>query len=323
MSNVKGMSDLHPIKVVARRTGLSPHVIRAWEKRYKAVTPRRTPTNRRVYLSEDIERLILLRRATLAGRSIGQIAQMPTEELRELVNEDEMAQSQAPVPATSVARPRGPNEALEAALTAVENLAPEALQTALERASVTMTRPKLVEQMVAPLLDRIGEAWRDGSLRVASEHLAAATVRTFLGNMNGAFPALADAPRLLVTTPAGQLHELGALIAGTAAAAEGWHITYLGPSLPAEEIVAAAEMNKSRAVALSIILADDAHLKGELTRLGHLMPDEIAILIGGRASSQYADIIRQIGATRLRDLPGFRTELDSLRSESSTGVQSR
>jgi DNA-binding transcriptional MerR regulator/methylmalonyl-CoA mutase cobalamin-binding subunit len=307
------MSDLHPIKVVARRTGLSPHVIRAWEKRYKAVTPRRTPTNRRVYRSEDIERLILLRRATLAGRSIGQIAQMPTEELRELVNEDELAQSQAPVP-TSVTRPRTSNGTLEAALNAVENLDPEGLQAALERASVTMSRPALIEQIVAPLLGRVGDAWRDGSLRVASEHLAAATLRTFLGNMNGTFPALADAPRLLVTTPAGQLHELGALIAGTAAAAEGWHITYLGPSLPAEEIVAAAQMNQSRAVALSIVLADDAHLKGELARLGQLMPDNIAILIGGRASSHYADVIHQIGAIGLHDLQGLRNELDSLRS---------
>ncbi len=210
------MSDLHPIKVVARRTGLSPHVIRAWEKRYKAVTPRRTPTNRRVYLTEDIERLILLRRATLAGRSIGQIAQMPTDELRELVTEDEIAQSQAPVSAAaSIARPHESNGALEAALTAVEKLDPEALQAALERASVTMTRPALVDQIVAPLLERIGDAWRNGTLRIASEHLAAATLRTFLGNMNGAFPALADAPRLLVTTPAGQLHELGALMAGS------------------------------------------------------------------------------------------------------------
>jgi DNA-binding transcriptional MerR regulator/methylmalonyl-CoA mutase cobalamin-binding subunit len=309
------MSDLHPIKVVARRTGLSPHVIRAWEKRYNAVTPRRTPTNRRVYLSEDIERLILLRRATLAGRSIGQIAQMPTDELRELVTEDEMAQSQAPASKASFARPRGSNGALETALAAVEKLDPEGLQAALERASVTMTRPELVEQLVAPLLERIGDAWRDGSLRVASEHLAAATLRTFLGNMNGTFPALADSPRLLVTTPAGQLHELGALIAGTAAAAEGWHITYLGPSLPAEEIVAAAQMNRSRAVALSIVLADDAHLNGELTRLGQLMPDNIAILIGGRASSNYTDVIRQIGAIQLHDLQGFRAELDSLRSE--------
>ena len=86
------MTEWHPIRVVARRTGLTPHVIRAWEKRYGAVTPHRTETNRRLYSQEDVERLTLLRRSTLLGRSIGQIAKMSTEELRRLVGEDETAQ---------------------------------------------------------------------------------------------------------------------------------------------------------------------------------------------------------------------------------------
>ena len=77
---------MYTMKAVALKTGLSAHVIRAWEKRYRAVTPKRTPTNRRAYTTEDIDRLLLLRRATLAGRSIGQIAVLPTDQLRELVD---------------------------------------------------------------------------------------------------------------------------------------------------------------------------------------------------------------------------------------------
>lgn len=320
-SIVQLMSELHPIKVVARRTGLSPHVIRAWEKRYRAVTPQRTPTNRRVYTSEDIERLLLMRRATLGGRSIGQIASLGTDELRQLVNEDELAQSQAPTPPPLI-RPRSFNGALDAALQAVEKLDPEALQRALELASVSMSKPGLVERVVAPLLEKVGDEWRDGSIRIANEHMASAMLRTFLGGLNGAFPALSDAPRLLVTTPAGQLHELGALIAATAAAAEGWHITYLGPSLPAEDIAAAARLNRSRAVALSIILADDAHLNAELAKLANLLPENIRLLVGGRASAQYSDKLREIGAVRLSDLQSFRHELESLRSDTQSGSES-
>ncbi|MBX7259713.1 MAG: MerR family transcriptional regulator, partial [Candidatus Hydrogenedentes bacterium] len=54
----------HPIQVVALRTGLTPHVIRMWERRYAAVCPTRTPTNRRLYSDSDITRLRLLSRAT-------------------------------------------------------------------------------------------------------------------------------------------------------------------------------------------------------------------------------------------------------------------
>lgn len=104
-------------------------------------------------------------------------------------------------------------------------------------------------------------------------------------------------------------------MAATTAAAEGWWITYLGPSLPAEEIAAAAETNGSRAVALSIVLADDPHVKNELAKLGQLLPETIALLVGGRSSAHYADVLQQIGAVRLPDLPSFRIELETLRSE--------
>jgi methanogenic corrinoid protein MtbC1 len=170
-----------------------------------------------------------------------------------------------------------------------------------------------MEEIIAPLLVQIGDRWRDGTLRVASEHLASATVRTLLGLMNGAFPSTPGAPRLVVTTPAGQLHELGALLAATVAASEGWHAAYLGPSLPAEEIAAAAERVGARAVALSIIFPDDTHLSSELRRLMQLVPEETAVLVGGRGAVHYSDLLEELGASHISDLPSFRMVLASLR----------
>ena len=63
----------HPIAVVAQRTGLSQDVLRVWERRYGAVTPSRSSSGLRVYSDADIERLILLRSATRAGRRIKMI----------------------------------------------------------------------------------------------------------------------------------------------------------------------------------------------------------------------------------------------------------
>jgi DNA-binding transcriptional MerR regulator/methylmalonyl-CoA mutase cobalamin-binding subunit len=305
------MAELHPIKVVTKRTGLTAHTIRAWEKRYGAVVPQRTPTNRRLYTSENMGRLLLLRRATILGRSIGQIANLPTQELRRLIEKDEVAQNEAASPNEPVHA-----EALEACAKAIETLDADKLLSVLERESVSMSRPALIEEVIVPLLVRIGDRWRDGSLRAASEHLASATLRTFLGKMNGTYPVTSDAPRIIVTTPAGQVHELGALMAGAAAAAEGWQVAYLGPSLPAEDIVAAVETNGSRAVALSIILAGDAQVVNELEKLGHFLPESVAILVGGRAAAYYDDAIQRIHAVRLTDLMSFRTELEALRYES-------
>ena len=57
----------YPIGYVALATGLSPHVIRVWEKRYGAVTPERTGNRRRLYSQRDIDHLKLLVRQAKSG----------------------------------------------------------------------------------------------------------------------------------------------------------------------------------------------------------------------------------------------------------------
>ena len=85
MSRFHEIMLLHGIKVVVNQTGLSAHVLRVWEKRYSAVTPHRTETNRRMYTDQDIKRLQLLVRLTKAGYSIGQIANLDHKELKETI----------------------------------------------------------------------------------------------------------------------------------------------------------------------------------------------------------------------------------------------
>jgi DNA-binding transcriptional MerR regulator/methylmalonyl-CoA mutase cobalamin-binding subunit len=308
------MTEWHPIRVVARRTGLSAHVIRAWEKRYRAVEPKRTPTQRRVYSIEDLERLILLRRATLAGRSIGQIAKLPTAELQRIVEEDESASPARPVAPVSLEPSAEGEPQLEAAIEAARRLDTESLQRALDRASVSLSRPALMDRVIIPLMHRIGDAWREGSLRVAHEHLASAVVRSFLGTLDGAFAVPQTAPELVITTPTGQLHEIGALLAAATAASEGWRATYLGPSLPAEEIAAAVRQTQARAVALSIVYpGDDPHIGAELQRLYQLVGPKTAILVGGRSAARYRGALEAIGARHLSDYQSLRSALESLR----------
>src|SRR5690349_22752223 len=85
----------HPIGVVARRTGLKPDLIRAWERRYGAVAPGRTETRRRFYSDEDIERLLLLRRVVSSGRGISQVAGLSNPELEALIEADPAAAAYA------------------------------------------------------------------------------------------------------------------------------------------------------------------------------------------------------------------------------------
>src|SRR6185295_16938323 len=73
------------IQTAAERTGLTPHVIRAWERRYRAIEPQRSAGKQRLYSEEEIERLAMLSRAVRSGHSIGKIATIPMTELRALI----------------------------------------------------------------------------------------------------------------------------------------------------------------------------------------------------------------------------------------------
>ena len=255
----------HAIKVASRRTGLSAHVIRVWEKRYGAVAPVRTGTNRRLYSDEQIERLGLLRDLTRAGHSIGLIARLPARELRKLAAAASGSTADSS-PAISRAEQVAP--VVQECLTAVQALDSTALEETLKRAATSFGAQGLLQRVVAPLAQQVGDLWRNGTITAAHEHFASAVIRIFLGHAAQPFADAETAPVLVVATPGGQLHELGALLVGAAAANLGWHVTYLGASLPAAEIAGAARQNRAVAVALSLVYPeDDPRLGAELARL--------------------------------------------------------
>jgi len=304
----------HPIQVVAKRTGLSADVIRAWERRYQAVTPFRSPTNRRLYTDADVARLELLRRATAAGRRIGDVSSMAGAELQELVSDDEAAATRVQNRGSSRRTDDVDGAFLEHALAAIVELDAERLETALSSASVSLSSPDLIEGVLAPLLVEVGDRWRDGKLRVAHEHLATATVRSFVASMLESRRGERSDATILVTTPAGQVHEMGALLAAFASSLDGWQVTYLGPNLPAEEIAAAARQLNVKAVALSIVFpVDDPRLSHELSRLRRLLSPHVAILVGGHGAESYDEAIRSSGATRVAGLSELRETLDAVR----------
>ncbi len=302
----------HSIKVVASRTGLTAHVIRIWEKRYAAVAPERTGTNRRLYSDEQLERLTLLREVTQGGHSIGHVAKLPTEKLRQLAAESVKTNYHPPqLTATGRAEP----SFLEESVTATKALDSRALEEALRRGATALGAQGLLLKVIGPLAQKLGNMWRDGDITAAHEHFASAVIRVFLGNIAKPFAGMESSPVLVVATPAGQLHELGALLVGAAAANLGWHVTYLGASLPAAEIAGAAKQNRARAVALSLVYPeDDPRLDGELTRLRELLPVEMPILVGGRAMPAYRDVLSNIGARQIQDLSQFCSALEGLRT---------
>ncbi len=304
----------HSIKIASRRSGLSPHVIRVWEKRYRAIVPSRTKTNRRLYDDDQIERLRLLGMATKAGHTIKNAVKLTTADLRTLLeHETPVSRPQPDVPQKLFVTAGPDPDYLNQALVAIRDLDGASLETILNRASVELGRAALLQQILAPLIENIGCSWRKGEMRAVHEHLGTAVIRTFLGNFCHGYAIGESAPRIVITTPAGQLHELGALLVAATADNHGWHVSYLGPSLPSEEIAGSVLLSGARAVALSIVYPeDDSSLDFELRKLRLLLPKETALITGGRAASAYAPVLDEIHAIQLQDLSALCPVLDNL-----------
>jgi DNA-binding transcriptional MerR regulator/methylmalonyl-CoA mutase cobalamin-binding subunit len=318
----------HPMRVVTRRTGLSADLLRVWEKRYDVVKPARSSGGRRLYSDADIERLRLLYRATLAGRSIGQVAALSTQALAALVRRDadaERADIEDRAPSAD-ARTVAPatTEYLAAAGHAIERLDGHALEAVLRRAVVALPVATLLDDLVAPLLERIGTQWRDGTLRPVHGQLATVVLRRVLDRVIDTASSPGAAPHLIVATPAGQAHEFGALLTAATAAAEGWRVTYLGAGLAAEDIAEAAIQTRARAVALSLVYpAGDPAVAHELRRLRALLPARVTTLAGGAGAPAYRTVLDETGTRLLGDLGELRAVLRALQPRSGNGAARR
>lgn len=296
----------HPISVVADRTGLSRDVLRVWERRYAAVEPMRSAGGQRLYSDAEVARFRLLAAATKHGRSISSVAALPDAELERLVADDEAERPLSLHTTDGVAHA----ERAESALTHVRALDGSSLDRDLRRAIARHGTSAFLEEIVPTLMQRIGDEWQAGRVGIAHEHLASAAVLAIIMEAMRAVPEAPGAPRLLVATPSGERHAVGAALAAAAAARDGWTIIYLGVDVPAADIVAAASATGARAVAVSVVHAgDDDAVVRELRATRAALPIGVPLIAGGNAAVRLADSLDAPGVVVCGSIAAMRRVL--------------
>lgn len=305
------MEDRYSIRSVETLTGVRQDLIRTWERRYGAVSPGRTATNRRRYSSSDVAKLKLIRAALDAGHSIGAIAALDLDALRRLTGPRPTAMP-APGHNTDAVEP---GQVVDRCIEAARALDAGALDRLLGSAATDLGATRFAERVVVPLLERVGAEWRTGDLHPAQEHLVTEALRGRLSRLIATNLAEDDAPVAIVATPRGQSHEMGAMLAALAAACAGWSVKYLGASLPAEEIAWAARASGARAVLISIVYPpDDPRVAAEIAELRRAVGPATAVAVGGRAAPAYARALEESGAELCTDIGALRDLLDRWRA---------
>ena len=259
-----------PIASVERETGLSKDTLRVWERRYGFPTPERDANGERLYAPFQVRRLAQIKRLIDRGHRPGKLLTLDEAALLALDT-------------TPGTRPATPDQQqLDAWLQLVKMHDSEALQRQFYREMAKRGLARFVQDIVAPLITRIGEAWSRNELGIFEEHLFSQHLeklfRTTLANM----APQAGSPRVLLTTLSGEEHTLGLLMVESLLVVEDAYPVLLGPQTPIAEIVRAAQVKQVDVVCLSFSSAYSPALATQgLRDLRQVLPASIALWAGG------------------------------------------
>ncbi len=274
---MQSLDRAYEIHEVAKLTGLTPARLRAWERRYEVVRPRRLANRYRAYTGDQVALLRAFARLTEAGERIGELAALPRDAVLARAEGRDLDGS-----------PQG------ALLDAVKAFDRDRLESLVAQQLALRGLRAFAQDVVIPLAQSVGDLWALGKIPIAAEHLASEVVVHAL--KGGLRVGRGPGPLAVCACLPGERHEWGVLSALTAVQEQGWRIQYLGPDLPIADVIQAAWTLRPQAVALST--SAPAILEANLPALAQLpsrlTPGTVPI-IGGAGAEAHAALLKAYG----------------------------
>jgi methanogenic corrinoid protein MtbC1 len=257
------------IAALSRRTGVAADTLRKWEQRYRVLHPARTTGGQRRYSELDVERVEWLRARLAEGYRIGEAAALlGTGEWR---------------------APRTPDDLVDGLFSAVHQGDANALGQLLDQA-FALEPQEAFANVLEPLFARVGEAWEQGRLSVAQEHLATQAVRARLGRRLSEARGGVRGTAVLACLP-GERHDVGLLMLAVLLQADGWSVAYLGAETPVDAAVELARKLSGRLLCFSTTLAGHDGLALERSERS---ANGTTAVLGGPAATQ--ELAARLGA---------------------------
>jgi DNA-binding transcriptional MerR regulator len=265
----------HRIGGFARRVGVTPELLRAWEQRYGLLRPVRTPGGFRLYSEEDAQRVARMRQALDDGLSAAEAARVALETV--------------PSPDRLI------EDARSGLMSAIDSYDEAAVQAALDDGLAAFGLEPFVRELVLPTLTAVGRGWEQGSVEVSQEHFVSNLIRGRLLSL-GRLWGRGSGPLALLACAPGEQHDISLLAFGLILRSYGWRILFLGADTPLATLQQTA---RTTGVAVIVIVTFDTALvdtKGvALRRLARIAP---LFLSGPGASPELT------GRLRVRRLNG-------------------
>ncbi len=150
-------------------------------------------------------------------------------------------------------------------------------------------------ELITPTLWEIGQLWEQGLITVSIEHFASAFFHGWLTNLLHAMPTSHTNPLVIACCAPGELHELAPLMLSLLLRRAGLHVAYLGQSIETESLLQTARQLSPALICVSVTLISSLEAVTELgQKLQELPPPRPALIFGGQAFEQRADLIARI-----------------------------
>ncbi|HSS35808.1 MAG TPA: MerR family transcriptional regulator [Patescibacteria group bacterium] len=243
---------MYTISEAAARTGVGASLIRAWERRYGVIVPRRTPTGYRLYDDANLRTLDTMRELVDGGWTASEAARAI---LAGEVDVGEMSEGRSP-PSPKSPGSRNRARLVDRFVASAASASPVETEAVLDEILASGSYEAVVDDLLLPAAAALGDAWASGRISVAAEHAASAAV----GRRLAAIFQAGGAPgrvSVVVGLPPGARHELGALAFAAALRRRGVGVLYLGQDVPVDGWLDAVGRTRARAAVIGVVARAD------------------------------------------------------------------
>lgn len=285
--SMEDAAGLIRIGELSRRVGISPHVLRIWERRYGVLRPTRTRGGFRLYSREDEGRVRLMQRLVDEGYSPAAAARMALAD-----------PTTTPAARSSVVPLRRPIDRTRAELgDALESFDELSGQRILDKALAANGLDTVLRDLVLPYLRDLGERWHAGTATIAQEHFASNVVRSRLLSLARGWDT-GTGPRAILACAPGERHDIGLVCFGLTLRGRGWRVTFLGADTPLDTVLATARELHPHLIVLTSL--DPGRLADEDVALATIARQAPLLLAGPGTSPGQAE---RVGAQHTHEDP--------------------
>ena len=278
------MENKFSINVMSTATGVMPHTIRTWEKRYQVFTPGRSEGGQRLYSETDLDKAKLIVALIDQGHTISSLAKYSLKNLRSLLGHNYREDSESEKVFTSVE--------IKKLLKHLGNFDIDLVASGMQHLRLSIGVKEFIFKIVLPVMHEIEKLALKGVYSISQEHIITTIVSDQLHQINLANEG-PNCNRFALATPVGNLHDLPIMIAEIICHANRVPTNYLGASHPADCLGEAVNALKCKTIVMGVISSVQWNYEKDIVKylqsIDKYLNNTVEIILGGGYKIDFPD----------------------------------